>query len=63
VTARCPRLFYICRTHGLAAKPTLELLISNPLDSTVPVAPTLAKRGFEPLVCMRTLRDSDFFEP
>jgi hypothetical protein len=47
VTTRCPRLFYICRTHGLAAKPALELLISNPLDSRVPVPPTLAKRGLE----------------
>jgi hypothetical protein len=55
-TARCPRLFYICRTHRLAAEPALELLISNSLDSRVLVAPTLAKRGLEPLDCMRTLR-------
>jgi hypothetical protein len=63
VTARCPRLFYICRIHGPMDKPALELLISNPLDSRVPVAPTLAKRGMEPLVCKRTIRGSDFFEP
>jgi hypothetical protein len=55
VVARCPHFVYICRIHGFAAKPTLELLISNPLDSRVPVAPTLAKRGLKPLVSVCTL--------
>jgi hypothetical protein len=50
VTARCPHLFHICRTRGLAAKPALELLISNPLDLRVPVVPSLDKWGLEPLV-------------
>jgi hypothetical protein len=56
VAARCPRLIYIYRAHGLADEPALELLISNPLDSRVSVAPTLAKRGLEPPDCMYTLR-------
>jgi hypothetical protein len=60
VAARCPRLIYIYRAHGLVAKPALELLISNPLDSRVSVVPTLAKRGLEPPDHMRTLRGSVF---
>jgi hypothetical protein len=63
MAARCSRLVYICRTRGFVAKPALELLISNPLYSRVPVAPTIAKQGLKPLVCMCTLRGSDFFEP
>jgi hypothetical protein len=63
VAAKCPHLVYICRAHGLAAELALELLINNSLDSRVSVAPTLAKRGLEPLDCMRTLRGSGFFEP
>jgi hypothetical protein len=63
VTARCPRLFYICKTRGLAAEPTLKLLISNPPDSRVSVAPILTERGLEPLDCMRTLRGSNFSSP
>jgi hypothetical protein len=63
VAAWCPCLIYICRAHGLAAGPALELLISNPLDSRVSVAPTLAKQGLEPPDRMRTLRGSGFFEP
>jgi hypothetical protein len=58
VTARSPHLIYICRTHGLAAKPTLELLISNPLESRAPVAPALTKRAPGPLVGNRTLQGS-----
>jgi hypothetical protein len=50
VAARCPRLGYICRTRGFAAEPTLELLISNPLDSRAPVAPTLVEGDSRPLV-------------
>jgi hypothetical protein len=63
VATRRPSLIYIYRAHELAAEPALELLISNPLDSRVSVAPTLAKRGLEPPDCMRTLRGSGFFEP
>jgi hypothetical protein len=39
VETRCPRLVYICGTHGFTAKLSLELLISNPLGLRVPVAP------------------------
>jgi hypothetical protein len=63
VAARFPHLSYICRIHGFAAKPALELLISNPLDLRIPMPPTLAERGLEPLVSMCNLRGSDFFEP
>jgi hypothetical protein len=52
--------FYICRAHGLAAEPALELLISNPLKSKAPVVPTLAERALRPLVGNRTLRGFDF---
>jgi hypothetical protein len=51
---------YICRTRGLAAEPTLELLINNPLESRVPVAPALTKRASRPLVGNYTLRGSSF---
>jgi hypothetical protein len=60
VAVRCPRLFYICRTHGLAAKTAIELLISNPLESRTPVAPALIERVSGPLVGNRTLRGSGF---
>jgi hypothetical protein len=60
MTTRCPRLFYICRTHGLAAKPALELLISNPLESRASVVPALAEWVSRPLISNRTLRGSDF---
>jgi hypothetical protein len=60
VTVGCSHLFYICRTHGLVAKPALELLISNPLESRAPVAPALAEQVSRPLVSNRTLRGSDF---
>jgi hypothetical protein len=42
------------------AELALELLISNPLDSRVSVAPTLTKRGLAPPDRMRTLRGSVF---
>jgi hypothetical protein len=61
MTTRCPRLFYICRTHGLAAKPALELLINNPLESRASVVPALAERVSRPLISNRTLRGTDFF--
>jgi hypothetical protein len=57
-----PRLGHICKTRGFAAEPTLELLISNPLDFRAPVAPTLKEWDLRPLVSNRTLRGSDFFE-
>jgi hypothetical protein len=63
VAARHPRLGYIYKICGFAAEPALELLISNPLDLRVPVAPTPAERDLNPLVRIRTLRGSDFFEP
>jgi hypothetical protein len=44
----------------LAVEPVLELLISNPLESRAPVAPTLVERVSRPLVSNRTLRGSDF---
>jgi hypothetical protein len=63
VVARCPRLGYICRIRGFAAEPALELLISNPLDLRVPVAPTLTERDLKPLVSICTLRGFNCFEP
>jgi hypothetical protein len=63
MAARCPSLGYICRIRGFAAEPALELLISNHLDSRVPVVPTLTERDLKPLVSIRTLRRSSLFEP
>jgi hypothetical protein len=63
VVARCPRLFYICRTRGLAVKPAPELLISNPLESRAPVVPAFVERVSRPLVGNRTLRGSEFSSP
>jgi hypothetical protein len=63
VVARCPRLIYICGAHGLAAKPALELLISNLLESRAPVAPALVERVSRPLVSNYTLRGSNFPSP
>jgi hypothetical protein len=60
VAARRPHLGHICRTRGVVAEPTLELLISNPLDSRAPVAPTHDEWDLRPLVSNRTLRESDF---
>jgi hypothetical protein len=45
------------------AKPALELLISNPLESRAPVAPAPIERVLGPLVGNRTLRGSDFSSP
>jgi hypothetical protein len=42
------------------AKPALELLIINPLESRAPVAPALTERVSGPLVGNRTLRGSGF---
>jgi hypothetical protein len=63
VAARCPRLIYIYRAHGLAVEPAFELLISNPLESRAPVAPAPVERVSRPLVSNRTLRGSDFSSP
>jgi hypothetical protein len=60
VTARCPVFFYICSTHLLVAKPALELLIGNPLESRALVAPAPTERVSGPLVGNHTLRGSDF---
>jgi hypothetical protein len=63
MAARCASLGYICRIRGFAAEPALELLISNHLDSRVPVVPTLTEQELKPLVSIRTLPGSGFFEP
>jgi hypothetical protein len=63
MAARCPRLGYICRICGSAAEAALELLISNPLDSRAPVAPSLVEWDLRPLVSNCTLRGSGFLEP
>jgi hypothetical protein len=63
VAARCPRLSYICRVRGYAVEPTLELLISNPLESRAPVVPALTERVSRPPVSNRTLRGSGFSSP
>jgi hypothetical protein len=55
VAARCTRLIYIYRTRGFAVELTLELLISNTLESRVPVAPALTERFSGPLVGNRNL--------
>jgi hypothetical protein len=60
VVAGCPRLFYICRTRGLAVEPAPELLISNPLESRALVVPAFVERVLRPLVGNRTLRGSEF---
>jgi hypothetical protein len=44
----------------LAVEPVHELLISNPLESTAPVALALAERASRPHVSNRTHRGSDF---
>jgi hypothetical protein len=44
------------------AEPTLELLISNPLNLRAPVVPTLDEWDLRPLVSNRTLQGFDFFE-
>jgi hypothetical protein len=54
--ARHPCLYYICRTCRVVAEPTLELLISNPLNLRAFVAPTLDKWDLRPLISSRTLR-------
>jgi hypothetical protein len=53
--AHCPHLGHICRTRRVVAEPTLELLISNPLNLRAPVAPTLDEWDLRPLVSFRTL--------
>jgi hypothetical protein len=63
VASKCTHLFYICRAHGPAVMPALELLISNPLESRAPVAPALAEQVSRPLVSNHTLRGSDFSSP
>jgi hypothetical protein len=63
VSVRCPRLGCICRIRGFAAELTLELLISNPIDSRAPVAPTLTEWDLRPLVSNRTLRGFGFSSP
>jgi hypothetical protein len=60
VAARCPHLYCICRICGFAVELSLELLISNPLESRAPVAPALTERVSRPLVSNRTLRGSGF---
>jgi hypothetical protein len=54
VAARCPYLGCICRIHGFATEPTLELLISSPPGSRAPVAPALTERVSKPLVSNHT---------
>jgi hypothetical protein len=55
-----PSTFYICKTRGIAVGPAHELLINNPLESRVPVAPALAEWASRPLVGNRTLRGLGF---
>jgi hypothetical protein len=63
VAVRRPRLVYIRRTRRVAVEPTLELLISNPLNPRASVVPTSDEWVLSPLISYRTLRGSDFFEP
>jgi hypothetical protein len=60
VAVRRPHLGRICRIRGFATELTLELQISNPLDSRAPVVPTLIEWDLKPLVSSRTLRGSAF---
>jgi hypothetical protein len=60
--ARRHRLVYIYRMCRVVAEPTLELLISNPLNLRASVAPTFDEWDLTPLINNRTLRGSDFFE-
>jgi hypothetical protein len=45
------------------AEPTLELLISNPLNLRASVAPTFDEWDLTPLISSCTLRGSDFSSP
>jgi hypothetical protein len=63
VAVRRPRLVYICRTRRVAVEPTLEPLISNPLNPRASMAPTFDEWDLSPLISDRTLRGFDFFEP
>jgi hypothetical protein len=45
------------------AEPTLELLISNPLNLRASVAPTFDEWDLSPLINNRTLRGCDFSSP
>jgi hypothetical protein len=56
--ARRPRLGYICMIRRVVAEPTLELLISSPLNLRAYVAPTLDDWDLRPLISSRTLRGS-----
>jgi hypothetical protein len=60
VTARRPHLVYICGTRRVVAEPTLELLISIPLNLRAYVAPTFVEWDSTPLISNRTLQGSDF---
>jgi hypothetical protein len=60
--ARRPSLGYICRTLRVVAEPTLELLISNPLNLRASVAATFNEWDLTPSISNRTLQGSDFFE-
>jgi hypothetical protein len=44
-------------------EPTIELLISNPLNLGASVAPTFDEWDLSPLISNRTLRGSDFSNP
>jgi hypothetical protein len=63
VAARRPRLVYIFRMRRVVAEPTLELLISNPLDLRASVAPAFDEWDLTPLISNCTLRGSDFLSP
>jgi hypothetical protein len=47
----------------VVAEPTLELLISNPLNLRASVVATFDEWGLSPLTSNRTLRGSDFSSP
>jgi hypothetical protein len=55
VTARHPRLVYIYRTQRVVAEPSLEPLISNPLNLGASVAPTSDEWDLSPLINNHTL--------
>jgi hypothetical protein len=55
VASGCPRLGCICRIRGFVTEPSLELLISNLLDSRALVAPTLVEGDSRALVSTHTL--------
>jgi hypothetical protein len=58
-----PILFTSTKFLGSRTSRPSRLLISNPLDSRVPLVPALTERVSRPLVSNRTLRGSGFFKP